>query len=152
MIPAMTLLGRSDEPATLAGAGPIGLQEAQALAAEAPSMLRILTDPVSELVLSVDTYRPSEQLRRFLRIRDGRCRFPGCNRPPNRCDLDHTVAAEDGGPTTADNLAYLCRGDHTLKHHGGWSVRQTEPGVLEWTSPNGIVHIDRPDPVVSFVA
>jgi hypothetical protein len=152
VIPALTLLGQSDEPATLAGAGPIGLAEAKALAARVPSMVRILTHPITGVVLSVDTYRPSEKLRRFLRIRDGRCRFPGCTRPANRCDLDHTIAAEHGGPTTEGNLAHLCRGDHTLKHHGGWSVRQTEPGVLEWTSPNGIVHTDRPDPTVSFAA
>jgi len=152
VIPALSLLGLSDEPATLAGQGPIGMAEATELASEAPSLVRILTDPVSNLVLSVDTYRPTEQLRRFLRIRDGRCRFPGCPSPPHRCDLDHTVAAEEGGPTRADNLAHLCRGDHTLKHHGGWRVRQTEPGVLEWTSPNGFTHTDRPEPVVSFAA
>ncbi|MHA6667916.1 HNH endonuclease signature motif containing protein [Homoserinimonas sp. A447] len=152
VIPALTLLGEGDEPATLAGAGPIGLAEAKLLAAQVPSMVRILTHPTSDLVLSVDTYRPSEKLRRFLRIRDGRCRFPGCTRPPNRCDLDHTVAADVGGPTTVDNLAHLCRGDHTLKHHGGWSVKQLAPGVLEWTSPNGYVHTDKPDPTVHFAA
>ena len=152
VIPALTLLGQGDEPATLAGQGPIGLAEAKLLAARAPTLVRILTHPVTGLVLSVDTYRPSEKLRRFLRIRDGRCRFPGCTRPANRCDLDHTIAAEHGGPTTADNLAHLCRGDHTLKHHGGWRVRQTEPGVLEWTSPNGLIHTDRPDPTVHFAA
>ncbi|MEX1080271.1 MAG: DUF222 domain-containing protein [Homoserinimonas sp.] len=152
VIPALSLLGHSDEPATLAGQGPIGLAEATALAAEAPSMVRILTHPVSGLVLSVESYRPSEKLRRFLRIRDGRCRFPGCSRPANRCDLDHTVAAETGGPTTAGNLAHLCRGDHTLKHHGGWNVKQTEPGILEWTSPHGYTHTDKPDPTVHFAA
>ena len=152
VIPVLTLLGRGDEPATLAGAGPIGREEAKPFAAAAPSLTRILTHPVGNQVLAVDGYRPSEKLRRFLRIRDGRCRFPTCNRAANRCDLDHTIAAEDGGPTTAGNLAHLCRGDHTLKHHGGWSVRQIEPGVLEWTSPNGLVQIDRPDPTVSFAA
>lgn len=152
VIPALTLLGRSDEPATLAGQGPIGMEEARELASMAPSLVRILTHPTSTLVLSVDTYRPSEQLRRFLRIRDGHCRFPGCPSPPSRCDLDHTFAAEEGGPTKADNLAHLCRGDHTLKHHGGWSVKQTEPGVLEWTSPNGFTHTDRPEPTVRFAA
>jgi len=152
VIPALTLLGDSDEPATLAGQAPIGIEEATLLAAQAPSLVRILTHPVSEAILFVDTYRPSEQLRRFLRVRDGRCRFPGCTGPPGRCDIDHTIAAEHGGATSADNLAHLCRGDHTLKHHGGWKVRQTEPGVLEWTSPNGYVHTDRPDPTVRFAA
>jgi hypothetical protein len=152
VIPALTLLGHSAEPATLAGQGPIGLAEAKLLAAQAPSMVRILTHPTTRLVLAVDTYRPSQKLRRFLRIRDGRCRFPGCSRPPNRCDIDHTIPAETGGPTEVGNLAHLCRGDHTLKHHGGWSVKQLEPGVLEWTSPNGYTHTDTPDPTVHFAA
>jgi hypothetical protein len=29
-------------------------------------------------------------------------------------------------------------------------VRQLEPGVLEWTTPHGIVAIDRPDTPVRF--
>jgi hypothetical protein len=152
VIPVLTLLGRSDEPATLTGHGPIGVDEATALAAETPSLTRILTHPVGGQVLAVDTYRPSEKLRRYLRIRDGRCRFPTCARPPGRCDLDHTIPAEVGGPTSAGNLAHLCRGHHTLKHHGGWTVHQIEPGILEWTSPNGRVHTDRPDPTVHFAA
>jgi hypothetical protein len=150
VIPALTLLGKSDEPATLNGGSPIGLEEAKALAADAPHLVRILTDPVSGQVLAVDTYRPSEKLRRFLRIRDGRCRFPICNAPAHRADIDHTIPAAAGGPTQDGNLECLCRGDHILKHHGGWSVRQISPGVLEWTSPHGIVAVDEPDPPVAF--
>ncbi|GAB3043895.1 hypothetical protein GCM10027052_27600 [Parafrigoribacterium mesophilum] len=150
VIPALTLLGKSDDPATLNGGSPIGLEDAKALAADAPVLVRILTDPVSDQVLAVDTYRPSKKLRRFLRLRDGRCRFPICNAPAHRADIDHTIPAAAGGPTEDGNLEYLCRGDHILKHHGGWSVRQISPGVLEWTSPHGIVAIDEPDPPVAF--
>jgi hypothetical protein len=150
VIPALTLLGLGNEPATIAGRGPIALDDAKRLAANAPSLVRIITDPVSEMVLAVDTYRPSEQLRRFLRIRDGRCRFPSCNRDPRRCDIDHTFDAHLGGPTEAGNLECLCRNHHTLKHHGGWTVRQTSPGVLEWTGPHGIAVTDHPDTPLHF--
>jgi hypothetical protein len=152
LIPALSLLGQADQPATLAGRGPIGMAEATALAATAPSLLRILTDPVSEMVLAVDSYRPSAWLRRYLRLRDGRCRFPTCTQDPARCDIDHTIPAEQGGETSADNLECLCQGHHTLKHHGGWSVKQLEPGILEWTSPHGIVRLDQPDNPVQFTA
>jgi hypothetical protein len=145
VIPVLSLLGRESEPARIAGKGPIDLDTARALAAEAPLLVRILTHPVSDQVLAVDTYRPSEKLRRFLRLRDGRCRFPSCNRAARRCDIDHTLDWFFGGKTQHDNLECLCRNHHSLKHHGGWSVRQTSPGVLEWTSPTGQGTTDLPD-------
>lgn len=150
VIPALTLLGIDDENATITGRGPIDLETAKKLAVDAPSLTRIITDPVSEMVLSVDQYRPSEQMRRYLRHRDGRCRFPSCNRRPHRCDIDHTIDAQHGGPTNAGNLACLCRNHHVLKHQTPWRVRQTAPGTLEWTSPLGRVTVDRPDTAVRF--
>lgn len=138
-IPALTLLGASNEPATITGRGPIDLDTALRLASTAPEFTRILTQPVTGMVVAVDTYRPSTSLRRYLAARDRHCRFPTCNRDAKWCDLDHTVAWEDGGKSVPENLAYLCRGHHTLKHHSRWRVRQTRPGILEWTSPQGHV-------------
>lgn len=152
IIPALTLVGQSEEPATILGRGPIGLDEALHLAAEAPSLVRVITDPVTDLVLATDNYRASEGLRRYLRMRDGRCRCPSCNRSARRSDIDHTIPYSEGGPTEAGNLAHLCLGHHTVKHLPGWSVRQLEPGVLEWTTPHGIVAVDRPDTPVRFTA
>ncbi|WP_166872636.1 HNH endonuclease signature motif containing protein [Salinibacterium sp. ZJ450] len=150
LIPVLTLLGKSDEPATIAGSGPIGLQEAIRLAADAPTLVRVLTHPVSDQVLAVDTYRPSKQLARFLRARDGRCRCPICNRSAARAEIDHTLDWQYHGKTKADNLSSLCPPCHTLKHLPGWTVKQTSPGVLEWTSPHGIVATDYPDTPVRF--
>lgn len=64
---------------------------------------------------------------------------PGCGIPAARCEIDHTVAWEHGGQTSLDNLAPLCKGHHTIKHHGGWRVEQVPDsgGILEWTSPSG---------------
>ena len=143
--------GECAETASIAGAGPIGMDDARNLAADAPSLVRILTDPVSDQVLGVDTYRPNEQLRKFLRTRDGRCRCPSCNRSAMRCDIDHTIPYSEGGSTTADNLECLCPGHHTLKHLPGWTVKQISPGVLEWTTPHGVVAVDRPDTPLKFV-
>jgi hypothetical protein len=53
-------------------------------------------------------YRPSAALERFLRCRDLTCRFPGCDRPAEFCDVDHTVAWPFG-PTHPSNLKCLCR-------------------------------------------
>lgn len=150
LIPALTLLGKDDEPATILGGGPIGLDDALRLTAEAPSFLRVITDPVTDLVLATDNYRLSEGLRRYLRMRDGRCRCPSCNRVAWRSDIDHTIPFSEGGLTEPGNLAVLCQGHHTIKHLAGWGLRQLSPGVLEWTTPHGIVLVDRPDTPVRF--
>ena len=36
-------------------------------------------------------YRPSAALERFIRCRDMTCRFPGCDRPAEFADIDHTI-------------------------------------------------------------
>lgn len=138
-IPALTLLGESDEPATLTGRGPIDLDTAVRLASLVPEFTRVLTHPVTGMVVAADTYRPSASLRRYLAARDQHCQFPTCNRDARWCDIDHTVAWEEGGKSVPENLAHLCRGHHTLKHHARWKVKQLAPGVLEWTTPQGDV-------------
>lgn len=143
-VPALSLLGRSREAAVLSGVGPIPLSLAKQLAAEQPSFERILTDPITSQPLAVDRYRPSEAMRRMLAVRDECCRFPGCSRRAERCDLDHTHDAAKGGQTTVRNLAHLCRWHHTLKHWRGWQVSQDSAGVLHWISPNGITRATRP--------
>lgn len=150
-IPATTLLGGAGGPALLAGYGPIDPALARRLAGHAPGWDRIFTDPYTGEPLAVDRYRPSAAIRRFLVARDERCRAPGCTRPARRCDMDHTRAASEGGPTDVENLADFCRRHHTCKHHTCWRVRQLGRGDLEWTGPSGRRYIDRPPAVVRFV-
>jgi len=151
-VPVLTMTGAGDEPCLLAGYGPIDPDTARALAAGAPGWVRVMTSPVTGSVLAVDRYRPGASLDRFLAARDERCRFPGCRRPVWRCDIDHTRPAGQGGRTCHDNLAHLCRRHHVLKTIDAWTVEQTSPGVLVWTSPSGRKHTDRPEPVVRFTA
>jgi hypothetical protein len=135
-VPVMTLLGGT-EPGMLEGVGPIDAATARRLTAEAPTLYRVLTDPETGISLSMSrtSYRVPDPLRRWLRLRDETCTFAMCGISARRCDIDHTRDwhAHDG-PTDHDNLAHLSRGHHTLKHHGGWRVRQDRPGHLTWTS------------------
>ncbi|GEO92738.1 hypothetical protein KFL01_20440 [Kocuria flava] len=148
----------SGAAAELEGYGPIGAEVARRLAAGAGSWHRLLTHPVSGVVLEHDrsVYAVPADLRRHLRVRDDTCRFPGCRRPAGGADVDHTVAWEDGGTTGASNLAHLCRHHHLVEHRGGplgqWSVRRVpgpggarDPGVLEWRSPSGVVRRTVPE-------
>lgn len=136
--------GCDSPPAELDGEMPIDIDTARFFAGSVPGWDRVFTHPISGAMLSVDRYRPGEQLRRHLRARDQRCRFPTCGLTARKCDLDHNVAASTGGVTSHENLAAFCRRHHTLKHHSPWHVEQRPGGVLEWTSPMGRTYIDQP--------
>lgn len=89
-------------------------------------------------------YRPGRALDRFVRLRDRRCRFPGCRARPRTCDLDHGVA-HPLGPTSACNLCALCEHHHRLKHQApGWTLTGTGDGGLTWTTPGGLQITTRP--------
>lgn len=118
------------------------------LAADAPTWERLFVDPVAGTPVAVDGYRPSAAQRRWLRLRDGTCRWPGCATSAHRADIDHTADHARGGPTALWNLAHLCRRHHTMKHASPWTVRQLPRGVLEWRSPSGRMIVDSPDTVV----
>ena len=63
--------------------------------------------------------------RRALVLRDQHCVFSGCDRRPAWCDGHHLWFWADGGPTTLDNLALLCRPHHRKVHEGGWTLERT---------------------------
>lgn len=131
-------------PAELDGVIPIDVDTARRLAGQTKGWERVLTHPITGRVLAVDRYRPSGHLRRHLRARDQRCRFPACGVAARKCDLDHNHAASTGGATCESNLASFCRRHHVLKHHTPWHVEQKPGGVMEWTSPIGRTYIDTP--------
>lgn len=146
-VPVLTLIGHPDgPPAELDGVTPIDLHTARALAGAASGWDRVLTDPITGGLLAVDRYQPGQHLKRRLRARDGRCRFMGCGRPAEACDIDHHHDAALGGETSVDNLGHFCRRHHMLKHHSPWQVEQRESGDYAWTSPTGQVYTDRPPP------
>ena len=151
-VPALVLLGLSEEPGSLDGYGPIDPNTARLLAAGAPSMIRLLTHPETGAILSVgrDRYRVPADLRAFLRVRDATCRFPGCSRQAELCDIDHTLQWQHQHPTAHYNLAHLCPGHHTVKDETAWAVEHTADGTgaLEWTSPTGRKHITEPATVI----
>lgn len=152
-VPVLTLTDADDHAAAahLEGVGPIDPATARILTGNAPGFDRVLTDPVTGSVLAVDRYRPSAEMRRYLRARDRRCRFPGCRMLARLCDGDHTIDYALGGATEVGNLSDLCRRHHVTKHCTPWKVRQLGGGSLEWTSPTGRIHVDRPPGMATSV-
>jgi len=86
-------------------------------------------------------YRPSATLARFVRNRDLTCCFPGCDRPAERCDLDHSTPHGASGLTHPGNIKCLCRKHHLLKTFWigptGWTDQQLCDGTIVWISPTG---------------
>jgi len=150
LIPAETLAGKDEQGAVIPGLGAVDPTCARELVALAPSLRRILTDPITGAILDFDrkTYRVPAELKRVLRLRDGHCRAPGCSAPLGRCELDHTRAHARGGGTALGNLAHLCANHHHVKHEAGWSLRQYVDGVLEWRGPSGRVYRTYPEVAV----
>lgn len=148
LVPVSTLAGGA-RPADLVGYGPVHAGLARQLAADG-TWQRLLTDPATGSVTGTDTrrYRPPAALRTFVEARDRTCRFPTCNQPARRCDVDHTRPYRHSKRTHPDNLAALCRRHHKLKDRPGtgWSIRRTADGALVWTTPTGHTFEVPPEP------
>jgi hypothetical protein len=140
-VPVLALLGATDEPAMLDGHGPIPPSMARRLIADgADSFHRVLIDPRDGAPLEIGrtSYRLTQAQRRWLRLRDGKCPFPGCSNPSLDNDADHLLAWADGGATGISNLGQPCPRHHRLKHSTAWTPtgagKNSPPG---WTSPAG---------------
>ncbi|WP_457950820.1 DUF222 domain-containing protein [Pseudarthrobacter sp. alpha12b] len=140
-VPVFSLLGLTDEPAVLDGFGPIPVSMARRLVADgAESFYRVLVDPRDGAPLEIGrkNYRLPETIKGWIRMRDGKCTFPGCTNRTLDNETDHLTAWEHGGTTGTSNLAQLCPKHHRLKHARPWvpdaATNNEPPG---WTSPTG---------------
>ena len=162
LIPVFSLLGLTNEPAWMEGAGPISMEIAKQLTETSPSLYRLLIDPITNKPsdAAVERYRITKSMRTMLRIRDEYCQFPGCNAKASTSDLDHMKAFAAGGTSEPGNLEHLCKRHHRMKHfkddknrHGeprsiqeperdalrlrGWTPHRESDGRVSWTSPSG---------------
>ncbi|TDH51383.1 HNH endonuclease [Mycobacterium eburneum] len=143
-----TLDGDGHAPGYLPGFGPIPASVLSEMARTAKLKPLVWPSTVPEA-----GYRPSTALAEFVRLRDLTCRFPGCDEPAIRCDIDHTVP-HPLGPTHPSNLKLLCRFHHLLKTFytglGGWADRQLPDGTVVWTSPSGRTYTTSPGGAIFF--
>lgn len=145
-VAASTLAGTDDQPAYLHGYGTISADHARSLARNA-TWRRMLCDPDDGQVVRVARRRhPSPDQVRHVRARNRRCVFPGCARPAETCDTDHTVPYSEGGATDEANLGPLCRHHHRLKDQGPWTLTQPTPGRFVWTTPTERTYTVSPTP------
>ncbi|TQJ33524.1 HNH endonuclease signature motif containing protein [Arthrobacter sp. SLBN-122] len=140
-VPVFALMGVTEEPAVLDGYGPIPASMARRLVADgADSFHRVLVDPRDGAPLEIGrtSYRITKAMRAWLRMRDGKCPFPGCSNNSLDNEADHILAWHQGGTTGISNLGQPCPKHHKLRHTTRWkptAASKTEPPG--WTSPTG---------------
>ncbi|MDT5208127.1 MAG: hypothetical protein QOF67_542, partial [Mycobacterium sp.] len=125
--------GTSDKPGYLPGFGILPAESVRDLATTAT--LTPVKMPTGE---PEPGYRPSAALNDFLRWRDLTCRWPGCDKPAHKCDIDHTVPWPYGPTHPSDNKHY-CRIHHLIKTFltgaCGWTDQQLPDGTVVLTAP-----------------
>jgi hypothetical protein len=149
-IDLLTLVGLNENPAELAGNGTIPAWLGRELAADASSVWRrIITEPDTGQVLSVGRtrYRPPAALTDLIQARDRVCQHPGCHRPSQYSDIDHTYDFAKGGHTTESNLTPRCQNHHHLKDQPGWIYTTKPGGEGTITTPSGRTFTTKPPPL-----
>ncbi len=82
-----------------------------------------------------------------LAVRDGGCRWPGCERPPAWTEAHHTKhwQRDDGRTDVADGIL-LCRHHHLLLHNNHWEIAR-DAGTYWLTPPRDIDPKQKPIPM-----
>ncbi len=154
------LFGRDDEPAYLDGHGAIPAELARELVAGACSrgervwLRRLYAHPETGELVAADArgrvFRGS--LARFIRLRDQVCRTPWCDAPVRH--LDHPIAKEAEGATSALNGQGLCEACNYAKQAPGWRARPSPRSVgheIETVLPTGHRYRSRPPRLVATI-
>jgi hypothetical protein len=146
-----TLDGASDKPGYLPGFGILPAESVRQVAATAMlKPMAIPTQPEPE-----PGYRPSAKTLEFIRWRDLTCRWPGCDKPAQKSDIDHTVPYPLG-PTHPSNTKPYCRTHHLIKTFctgpKGWTDQQRPDGTIVLTAPTGHLYSTQPHGAAMFPA
>ena len=102
---------------------PISLAAARHIAC-AGAVQRVMLGKNGRIVSLVTLDRVfNHNQRRAITLRDGGCVIPGCQVPPQWCEVHHVEEHSRGGPTHTDNGVLLCWFHHRTIDTGGWSIR-----------------------------
>jgi hypothetical protein len=120
----------------LADGQPISIGQARRLACDAGVIPVVLGGDGELLDIGRQSRVVPVGLRRALGLRDGGCRFAGCDRPVSWCDAHHIHHWADGGETSPSNCVLLCAYHHTLAHEG-WRLHGDPHGTIWFERPDG---------------
>ncbi len=153
LVPLETIVGASEQGGRI-GHTPCTADEIRDLLADAAlgsSTIRRLVTDSAGCILDAGRrhYLASDLQKLVLKLRDQHCRFPGCNRPAERCEIDHAHPYDAGGHTDTCNLGPLCKHHHELKTTGYWHITTSHrDGSCTWRSPLGRIYQHEPPDLV----
>lgn len=113
------------------GQGPAGRSVSERVGALAEAMLG------DRVVLSLGRSQrtASEFQRRALAVRDRGCVIPGCDVPPEACQVHHVQEWSAGGSTDVDTMVMLCWSHHRQVDLGMWGIEPLAPTTAPSSSP-----------------
>jgi hypothetical protein len=153
LVPLETIVGVSEQGGRI-GNTPCTADEITDLIAQAAlesSTIRRLVTDSAGCILDAGRrhYLASDLQKLAIRLRDQHCRFPGCNRPAERCEIDHAKPYDAGGHTDTCNLGPLCKHHHEMKTAGYWHITTSHRnGSCTWRSPLGRIYQHEPPDLV----
>jgi hypothetical protein len=134
-----TLLGLPGAPgANMEFSLPISAKAVERLACDC-AVTRIILGSESTVI---DVGRAKRTIsgpqRKALKVRDGGCTWPGCDRPVSMTEGHHLIHWIHDGPGDMPNLTLLCYRHHWMVHEGGWQIVRTDDGrMLTIPPPTG---------------
>ncbi|WP_235783397.1 HNH endonuclease signature motif containing protein [Amycolatopsis orientalis] len=146
----LTLTGAREDPAILAGYGPIPDWLVREIASDPESTWsRLITDPATGQILEAgaDQYRSPASLARLIKARDRECTHPGCHRPAEFSEIDHITTWARNGKTDEHNCHTSCKIHNLLKEEPGWSAVPNGNGGMTITTPTGRTYTATPEPL-----
>jgi hypothetical protein len=125
--------------ASMGSGVPIGPETARRLACDATIIPMVLGAHSEPLDVGRARRLVTPAIRRALVLRDGGCRWPGCDRPPEWTDAHHWRRHwARGGGTSVNECLLLCRAHHVNVHEGGFKIRlDHDTGNVTVTYPDG---------------
>jgi hypothetical protein len=119
----------------LEGIGPITMATLEQLKCGATLRRLVMAGDSVVLDMGRKTRFATPAQTRAIGIRDAGCIFPGCDRPPQWCDIHHIDDWALGGETNLARMCCLCRRHHTLIHNSQWTITVKPDGSFRLTHP-----------------
>ncbi|MGE0879802.1 MAG: DUF222 domain-containing protein [Acidimicrobiia bacterium] len=142
--PHVNVIIQPDGNGSLLNGAPLDRSSTELLCCDA-AFHRVLLESASvDLDYGRATRNIPPSLYTALVIRDGGCRFPGCDRGVETCDVHHVHWWEHGGHTAPDNTALVCLGHHQKLHEPGWHAKLLPNAELHVTKPDGTELVGAP--------
>jgi hypothetical protein len=126
-------------PGELAWGGLIPAETVRRIACDAALSVIVVDENNQPLDAGRTTRTVPAALTRALALRDGGCRFPGCDRPVDWTDRHHLQHWTKDGPTNLKNLVHLCRVHHRMVHEGCWQLICSDDGTYRAIPPPELI-------------